>query len=142
MSVIPGGSDRYIASWARWETIRYAIDDNGRTARLIMLLLVPILGAVLSLLIMVLTSHYGLGPGSVPRQANPATTASAAPSRTVRQAGPAVGRPSCTRVMGVASYVEVHVAVGDHRRLVGMVGDRDSGGDRASSQAHHRIRKG
>ena len=43
MSVIPGGSDRYIASWARWETIRYAIDDNGRTARLIMLLLVPIL---------------------------------------------------------------------------------------------------
>ena len=92
MSVIPGGSDRYIASWARWETIRYAIDDNGRTARLIMLLLVPILGAVLSLLIMVLTSHYGLGPGSVPRQANPAATASATPSRTVCQAGPG-GRP-------------------------------------------------
>ena len=84
MSVIPGGSDRYIASWARWETIRYAIDDNGRTARLIMLLLMPILGAVLSLLIMVLTSHYGLSPGSMPHQA-----------------GPAVGRPSCTRVMGV-----------------------------------------
>jgi hypothetical protein len=66
VSVIPGDGNRQTASAARWETIRYAIDDNGRTIRLVMILLVPMLSAIVSLLIMVLASHYGLGPGSMP----------------------------------------------------------------------------
>lgn len=59
MSVIPGDSDRYKASVARWENIRYALDKTSRTIRLCVILLVMSIAAAVPLLILAL-AHQGI----------------------------------------------------------------------------------
>ncbi len=57
MSLIPASGGAHQA-WAHaWETIRYAIDSNARTARLAILLLVISLSSIPPLLIMELIRH-------------------------------------------------------------------------------------
>jgi hypothetical protein len=52
MSVIPGGAGSHHAGRHKWETIRYALDDTGRTVRLCVILLTMSLACCTPFLIM------------------------------------------------------------------------------------------
>jgi hypothetical protein len=54
MSVIPGGAGSHHAGRHKWETIRYALDDTGRTVRLCVILLTMSLACCTPFLIMTL----------------------------------------------------------------------------------------
>jgi hypothetical protein len=58
LSLIRTGAGLHRAGEQRWRTIRYALDDTGRTIRLCAILLAAALASVLPLLVVALLQLY------------------------------------------------------------------------------------
>ena len=110
MSLIPFGLGPHQGGRHKWETIRYALDSNGRTARLILIILTMSAASVGLALALALAHGWWVGPRQVACPPGQVLTMSQnstcsvpvvnAPSRSV----PAQPRPgSSVSVVNIAS---------------------------------------